>query len=87
MDGDLLLRMSENMLTNDIGISNSILCKRFMRELNNLKKMADYASCDSTKLNDFLREINPELSTYTYPMLSAGVDRDYLRWVWPPETR
>ncbi|XP_043196439.1 NAD(+) hydrolase sarm1-like isoform X3 [Amphibalanus amphitrite] len=81
VDGDLLLRMSENMLTNDIGISNSILCKRFMRELNNLKKMADYASCDSTKLNDFLREINPEFSTYTYPMLSAGVDRDYLRYI------
>ena len=83
MDGDLLLRMSESMLKDDIGISNSILCLRFKRELDNLKKMADYSSCDSTKLNDFLREINPELSMYTYPMLSAGVDREYLRWV-PP---
>ena len=71
------------MLKNDIGISNTILCMRFKRELDNLKKMADYASCDSTKMNDFLREINPDLSMYTYLMLSAGVDKDYLRWVDP----
>ena len=81
MDGDLLLRMTEEMLKNDIGMANGILRNRFMRELNSLKKMADYASCDSTGLNAFLQSISPEFSVYTYPMLTSGVDKDCLRWV------
>lgn len=80
MDGDLLLRMTEDMLKDDIGISNGILRTRFVRELNNLKKMVNYSSCDSTGLNTFLQSISPELSVYTYQMLKSGVDKDYLRW-------
>ncbi|KAF0306819.1 Sterile alpha and TIR motif-containing protein 1 [Amphibalanus amphitrite] len=81
MDGDLLLRMTEEMLKNDIGMTNGILRNRFMRELNSLKKMADYASCDSTGLNAFLQSISPEFSIYTYPMLTSGVDKDCLRYL------
>ncbi|XP_037092455.1 NAD(+) hydrolase sarm1-like isoform X3 [Pollicipes pollicipes] len=81
VDGDLLLRISEDMLKDDIGITNGILRTRFMRELNCLKKMADYASCDPSGLNAFLQAISPELSVYTYLMLTSGVDKDYLRYL------
>ncbi|XP_037077589.1 LOW QUALITY PROTEIN: NAD(+) hydrolase sarm1-like [Pollicipes pollicipes] len=81
MDGDLLLRMTEDMLKDDIAMANGILRNRFMRELSNLKKMADYSSCDSTGLNTFLQSISPEFSVYTYPMLTCGVDKDCLRYL------
>lgn len=79
VDGDLLLQLNETMLLDDIGVTNGILRKRFMRELGNLKKMADYSSCDSTNLNYFLQSIGPDMSQYTYPLLQAGVDQDTLR--------
>ncbi|CAG0922906.1 unnamed protein product, partial [Notodromas monacha] len=79
VDGDLLLQMTEDMLKEDIGIGNGILRKRFMRELVNLKKMADYSSCDASSLNDFLHSLGPEMSQYTYKMLQSGVDRGMLK--------
>lgn len=51
-----------------------------MRELQNLKKMADYSSRDSTNLNGFLSFVGHEFSIYTYAMLNAGVDRETLRY-------
>jgi len=59
-------------------MKNGILRRRFMRELNNLKRMADYASCDPTSLNGFLSTLGHEFSVYTYEMLKAGIDRDTL---------
>ena len=55
VDGDLLLQLSEDMLREDIEMRNGILRRRFMRELHNLKRMADYSSCDPTNLNGFLQ--------------------------------
>ena len=55
VDGDLLLQLSEDMLREDIEMRNGILRRRFMRELTNLKRMADYSSCDPTNLNGFLQ--------------------------------
>ncbi len=52
---------------------------RFTRELQTLKKMADYSSRDADNLNGFLQNIGPEFSVYTYSMLNAGVDKDYLK--------
>ena len=75
VDGDLLLQLNEDMLKDDIGMNNGILRRRFMRELNNLKRMADYASCDPTSLNGFLSTLGHEFSVYTYEMLKAGIDR------------
>ena len=43
------------MLREDIGMRNGILRRRFLRELNNLKRVADYSSCDPTNLNHFLQ--------------------------------
>ncbi|KAK9512864.1 hypothetical protein O3M35_001186 [Rhynocoris fuscipes] len=79
VDGDLLLQLTEDNLKFDIGITNGIRRKRFTRELQNLKKMADYSSRDVSNLNSFLSNIGPEFCIYTYSMLNAGVDKETLR--------
>lgn len=79
VDGDLLLQLTENNLKDDIGITNGIRRRRFTRELQNLKKMADYSSRDTSNLNAFLQGIGAEFTMYTYSMLNAGVDKDSLR--------
>ncbi|XP_021941773.1 sterile alpha and TIR motif-containing protein 1 isoform X3 [Zootermopsis nevadensis] len=79
VDGDLLLQLTEENLKDDIGITNGIRRRRFTRELQNLKKMADYSSRDTGNLNAFLQGIGAEFSIYTYSMLNAGVDKDSIR--------
>uniref|UniRef100_A0A182WMD7 ADP-ribosyl cyclase/cyclic ADP-ribose hydrolase n=1 Tax=Anopheles minimus TaxID=112268 RepID=A0A182WMD7_9DIPT len=79
VDGDLLLQMQDCNLCNDIGMTNGILRIRFLRELQNLKKMADYSSRDPDGLHTFLSRIGPEYPIYTYTMLNAGVDIESLR--------
>lgn len=79
VDGDLLLQLTEDNLRDDIGITNGIRRRRFTRELQNLKKMADYSSRDIASLNTFLQNIGLEYSIYTYSMLNAGVDKESLR--------
>ncbi|XP_068142851.1 NAD(+) hydrolase sarm1 isoform X4 [Drosophila tropicalis] len=75
VDGDLLLKLNHENLRSDIGITNGILLKRFERELQNLKRMADYSSKDTAKMHQFLSEIGSEYCTYTYAMLNAGIDK------------
>lgn len=41
--------------------------------------MADYTSRDVDNLNGFLQNIGPEFTVYTYSMLNAGIDKDYLK--------
>ncbi|XP_046389688.1 NAD(+) hydrolase sarm1 isoform X2 [Ischnura elegans] len=79
VDGDLLLQLAEENLRDDIGITNGIRRRRFTRELQNLKKMADYSSRDTGNLNAFLLGIGPEFTIYTYSMLNAGVDKESIR--------
>lgn len=79
VDGDLLLQLTEENLNEDIGVTNGIRRKRFMRELQGLKKMADYSSRDSANMNNFLLAIGHEYSMYTYGMVNAGVDKDSMR--------
>ncbi|XP_042237550.1 NAD(+) hydrolase sarm1-like isoform X4 [Homarus americanus] len=81
VDGDLLLQMTEENLREDIGVKNGILRQRFLRELRKLKHLADFSSCDSTRLNEFMVEIDKEFAEYTYRMLRAGVTRDCLRYL------
>ncbi|KAG7176245.1 Sterile alpha and TIR motif-containing protein 1-like [Homarus americanus] len=85
VDGDLLLQMTEENLREDIGVKNGILRQRFLRELRKLKHLADFSSCDSTRLNEFMVEIDKEFAEYTYRMLRAGVTRDCLRRVYLTE--
>ncbi|XP_023021879.1 sterile alpha and Armadillo motif isoform X14 [Leptinotarsa decemlineata] len=80
VDGDLLLQLTEDNLRDDIGLTNGIKRKRFTRELQQLKKMADYTSRDTAHINNFLQQLGPEFSIYTYSFLNAGVEKkDYLR--------
>ncbi|CAH1112715.1 unnamed protein product [Psylliodes chrysocephalus] len=80
VDGDLLLQLTEENLRDDIGLRNGIKRKRFTRELQQLKKMADYTSKDTANINTFLQSLGPEFSIYTYSFLNAGVEKkDYLR--------
>lgn len=81
VDGDLLLQLNDENLREDIGITNGIRRRRFRRELENLKKMADYSSKDVASLNTFLQAIGPEFSIYTYSMLNAGVDKESLKYI------
>lgn len=79
VDGDLLLQLTEDNLKEDIGLVNGIQRRRFTRELQNLKKMADYSSRDRANINSFLQSMGMEYSIYTYSMLNAGVDSFSLR--------
>ncbi|XP_050097994.1 NAD(+) hydrolase sarm1 isoform X3 [Anopheles aquasalis] len=79
VDGDLLLQLQESNLREDIGIKNGIQRIRFERELQNLKKMADYSSRDPDGIHSFLNRIGPEYTIYTYSLLNAGVDLESLR--------
>lgn len=81
VDGDLLLQLTDENLHEDIGITNGIRRRRFKRELENLKKMADYSSKDVANLNNFLQVIGLEFSIYTYSMLNAGVDKESLKFL------
>ncbi|XP_050457600.1 NAD(+) hydrolase sarm1-like isoform X1 [Cataglyphis hispanica] len=82
VDGDLLLQLTEENLREDIGLTNGIMRYRFARELQNLKKIADYSSRDTGNLNSFLQSIGQEFSIYTYSMLNAGVDKDSICNLW-----
>lgn len=73
VDGDILLQLDESSLAQDIGIKNSLLRMRFMRELSLLKQITDYTSCDSSKLHSVLSGLGPEYTQYTYPMIKAGI--------------
>ncbi|XP_039434230.1 NAD(+) hydrolase sarm1 isoform X2 [Culex pipiens pallens] len=79
VDGDLLLQLTEENLHNDIGMTNGIRRKRFERELQNLKRMADYSSRDSDGMHTFLYRIAPEYTIYTYAMLNAGVELESIK--------
>ncbi|XP_045171328.2 NAD(+) hydrolase SARM1-like [Mercenaria mercenaria] len=78
IDGDLLLRITEDDLIDSINMNLSLARKRFMRELRDLKISSEYTSCDPTKLDDWLKQLSPELGQYTYQLLLAGVDRNFL---------
>lgn len=79
VDGDLLLQLTDENLKDDLCVLNGIRRKRFERELQNLKKMADYSSKDTSSIHSFLANIGPEFIQYTYAMINAGVDRDSLK--------
>jgi len=77
VDGDLLLQLDEVNLKNDIGIENGILRKRFSRELNNLKKNADYSCVDRLGITSFLT--NLDLKCYTYNLILNDMSPDYMK--------
>ncbi|XP_060612750.2 NAD(+) hydrolase SARM1 [Anolis sagrei] len=81
VDGDLLLRLTEDDLVGDLGMTSSITRKRFFRELTELKTYANYSSCDRSNLADWLGAVEPKFRQYTYPLVSCGIDRNFLHRV------
>lgn len=79
VDGDLLLQINETNLKDDIGIENGIMRQRFKRELDHLKKKADYRSLGDTTILKLLESIGPDFIMYTYAMMAAGIDKESLK--------
>ncbi|XP_041349347.1 NAD(+) hydrolase SARM1-like [Gigantopelta aegis] len=78
VDGDLLLRLTDDELSDSLHMACKITRKRFLRELKDLKVTANYTSCDPSKLADWLLELGPDFSQYTYQLLHSGVDKTVL---------
>uniref|UniRef100_A0A8C5SN10 NAD(+) hydrolase SARM1 n=1 Tax=Laticauda laticaudata TaxID=8630 RepID=A0A8C5SN10_LATLA len=81
VDGDLLLRLSEEDLQSDLAMSSSITRKRFFRELTELKTYANYSTCDRSNLADWLASVDPKFRQYTYNLVTCGIDRNFLHRV------
>ncbi|OCT91091.1 NAD(+) hydrolase SARM1 isoform X2 [Xenopus laevis] len=81
IDGDLLLRLTESELSDDINMISSITRKRFMRELVELKTFANYSMCDRSNLADWLGSVDPRFRQYTYNLVTSGIDRNFLHHV------
>ncbi|XP_005402811.1 PREDICTED: sterile alpha and TIR motif-containing protein 1 [Chinchilla lanigera] len=81
VDGDLLLRLTEEELRTDLGMKSGITRKRFFRELTELKTFANYATCDRSNLADWLGSLDPRFRQYTYGLVSCGLDRSLLHRV------
>ena len=79
VDGDMLLQLTETEIRDDIGLVNGILRKRFLRELRELKKSADYTSCDGGLMANFLHKISPEYKIYTYNLILKEVSLDFMQ--------
>ena len=73
VDGDLLLQLTEAMVREDIQMRNGILRRRFLRELADLRKKADYSEVDSTGLNEFCNRStrNDQSTPMTCSMLAS----------------
>ncbi|NXC19162.1 SARM1 protein, partial [Corythaeola cristata] len=81
VDGDILLRLTEEELQEDLGMDSSITRKRFFRELTELKTFANYSTCDRSNLSDWLGGIDPNFRQYTYNLLTCGINRNFLHRV------
>merc|ERR1719219_197930 len=77
VDGDLLLSLDENDLKDDLKMDNGILRKKFTRELNNLKKNADYSCVDQSGVASFLSSIDHKC--YSYNLIKAAMDPQYMK--------
>jgi len=79
VDGDMLLQLTDTEIKDDIGITNGILRKRFIRELRELKKTADYTSCDGGLTANFLGRVGPEYRGYTYSLILGELSLDLMQ--------
>ncbi|XP_043910327.1 NAD(+) hydrolase SARM1 [Protopterus annectens] len=78
VDGDLLLKLTEAELKEELQMKSSLTRKRFLRELTELKAYASYATCDPSNLADWLGSIDPRFRQYTYPLVNCGISRSNL---------
>ncbi|KAM3615428.1 uncharacterized protein V6R79_002156 [Siganus canaliculatus] len=76
VDGDLLLTITEEDLSTDLGMTASLVRKRFLRDLRVLKTYANYSTCDPNNMADWIVEVDPRFRQYTYALVQSGVDRN-----------
>ncbi|XP_051933728.1 NAD(+) hydrolase SARM1 [Hippocampus zosterae] len=79
VDGDLLLNITEQELSTDLGMTAGLCRKRFLRDLRVLKTYANYATCDPHNMADWLTEADPRFRQYTYAFVQSGVDRNNIQ--------
>ncbi|XP_030600581.1 NAD(+) hydrolase SARM1 [Archocentrus centrarchus] len=79
VDGDLLLNITDEDLSSDLGMTTSLTRKRFLRDLRVLKTYANYSTCDPNNMADWLIEVDPRFRQYTYGLVQSGVDRHNVR--------
>ncbi|KAM4566317.1 NAD(+) hydrolase SARM1 [Odontesthes bonariensis] len=75
VDGDLLLNITDQDLSSDLGMAAGLTRKRFLRDLRVLKTYANYSTCDPNNMADWLAEVDPRFRQYTFGMVQSGVDR------------
>uniref|UniRef100_A0A7N6FFX9 SAM domain-containing protein n=1 Tax=Anabas testudineus TaxID=64144 RepID=A0A7N6FFX9_ANATE len=76
VDGDLLLNITDQDLSSDLGMTAGLTRKRFLRDLRVLKTYANYSTCDPNNMADWLAEVDPRFRQYTYGLVQSGVDRN-----------
>ncbi|XP_076590939.1 NAD(+) hydrolase SARM1 [Chaetodon auriga] len=79
VDGDLLLNITDQELSADLGMTAGLTRKRFLRDLRVLKTYANYATCDPNNMADWLVEVDPRFRQYTYGLVQSGVDRNIIQ--------
>lgn len=82
VDGDLLLQLDEANIKEDLQITNGIHRKRFVRELDKLKKTADFSHCDKHGIASFLQDhpqLGDEFLVYTYGLVLQGLSMDLMK--------
>ncbi len=86
VDGDLLLQLEDKNLKDDLQMTNGIQRKRFLRELNILKRNADYSCKDKEGIEEFLvGNVGPEYKVYTYNFLKNDLSLNLMRRLSPEE--
>ncbi|XP_030847926.1 sterile alpha and TIR motif-containing protein 1 isoform X2 [Strongylocentrotus purpuratus] len=78
VDGDLLLTITETELMRDIEMESSLLRRRFLRELGQLKCNSNSGDKD---LYDWLKSLGPEYPQYTHNLMHCGIDIQLLPFV------
>ncbi|XP_010865436.2 sterile alpha and TIR motif-containing protein 1 [Esox lucius] len=78
VDGDLLLNITDEELSTDLGMTAALTRKRFLRDLRVLRFYANYSTCDPNNMADWLGEVDPQFRQYTYGMVQSGMDRKNL---------
>ncbi|XP_060902439.1 NAD(+) hydrolase SARM1 [Labrus mixtus] len=74
VDGDLLLNVTDQDLSADLGMTAGLTRKRFLRDLRVLKTYANYSTCDPNNMADWLADVDPRFRQYTYGLVQSGVD-------------
>ena len=81
VDGKMLLLLTEEDLLNVFHMNNRFHRKQLLLKIANLKIRTDYSNVDPSNLNGWLSDIGDEFRQYTYNLIQAGVDRDFLQSV------